>query len=418
MTERPDYVLNFVKPPKTEIKKIGANNWYLYEVGYVYSPEAKRTRKVSGRCLGKITPEGLVPSKRRAVKAEVPAAPVSACASASVPTPAEKAPTAASPLLEDTLEVGAEIWYSERTVALRERLRRYFPDHWAYLYVIALLKLCKQADVKRLQLRFEYSLLRLLFPILRFPAGGVAAFLRDFGKYRAEITAFMREDVSASGDYLLVPGRCLMPLGRGVDDEACERRGAEPNFAAVFALENGTVRPVYYKLCAEHTPDATAFDDVMAECGLEASRCVVVGDDGFRLGNGAELSPDAAARIGDACRVIARFYEEFGLLTADEAFYRRGRSYRESLLFLAHLSAQAGLASLAEIRSEAAADDDALGDLHTALNAIKAVKINGTWHIPPIRPSVRELLDELKADISAEALDAALKAAAGQQATR
>ena len=66
MTEKPEYVLNFPRQKNTEIKKIG-NNWYLYERFSKYDPEIKRSRKVSGKCLGKLTPDGLVPTRRRLV---------------------------------------------------------------------------------------------------------------------------------------------------------------------------------------------------------------------------------------------------------------------------------------------------------------------------------------------------------------
>ena len=55
MTEKPDYVKAFTKPPKTEIKHIG-KGWYLYECTSRYDPELKRSRKISGKCLGAITP--------------------------------------------------------------------------------------------------------------------------------------------------------------------------------------------------------------------------------------------------------------------------------------------------------------------------------------------------------------------------
>ncbi|MCI1422902.1 MAG: hypothetical protein LKH04_01155, partial [Lachnospiraceae bacterium] len=51
---KPDFVVNFQKPANTEIKHI-SGHWYLYERTSKYDPKIKRSRKVSGRCLGKIT---------------------------------------------------------------------------------------------------------------------------------------------------------------------------------------------------------------------------------------------------------------------------------------------------------------------------------------------------------------------------
>ena len=103
MTEKPDYILTFDRPKNTEIKKIG-NNWYLYERFSKYDPTIKRSRKVSGRCLGKITPDGLIATKRRLTPAERPAA-----------------------VLEETVEVGASLFMWKRTEDLRKRLQVHFP---------------------------------------------------------------------------------------------------------------------------------------------------------------------------------------------------------------------------------------------------------------------------------------------------
>ncbi len=68
MAERPDWVAGFDRPRGTETRRM-RGRWYLYERSYRYDPEIKRPRKVLGRCLGKITPEGLVPSASRAERA-------------------------------------------------------------------------------------------------------------------------------------------------------------------------------------------------------------------------------------------------------------------------------------------------------------------------------------------------------------
>ena len=124
MTEKPDYILTFDRPKNTEIKKIG-NNWYLYERFSKYDPTIKRSRKVSGRCLGKITPDGLIATKRRLTPAERPAA-----------------------VLEETVEVGASLFMWKRTEDLRKRLQVHFPDQWQQIYVAALLRLLREPRFK------------------------------------------------------------------------------------------------------------------------------------------------------------------------------------------------------------------------------------------------------------------------------
>ena len=62
--EKPEYVLNFTRPANTEIEYI-RGHWYLYERSNVYDPQLGRSRKKSGKILGSITENGLVPSKAR-----------------------------------------------------------------------------------------------------------------------------------------------------------------------------------------------------------------------------------------------------------------------------------------------------------------------------------------------------------------
>ena len=62
MVEKPEYVTKYKKPVNTEIKQI-RGHWYLYERRNEYDPAIKRSRKKSGKCLGKITESGFVPSK-------------------------------------------------------------------------------------------------------------------------------------------------------------------------------------------------------------------------------------------------------------------------------------------------------------------------------------------------------------------
>jgi hypothetical protein len=62
----PQWVLRH-REPKTEIKYIkGA--YYKYSISYKYNPEKKRTDKITGVLLGKITEAGFVPSDKNELR--------------------------------------------------------------------------------------------------------------------------------------------------------------------------------------------------------------------------------------------------------------------------------------------------------------------------------------------------------------
>lgn len=519
MPERPDYVASFIKPPKTEIKKIGANNWYLYEVSYTYDSTIKRTRKISGRCLGKITPEGLVPSKRRMVRV------------------ADK-----GPVLNDTIDIGAVLFYWERSADLRARLCHFFPDHWKFIYCIALLRLFKDVRFKRLQTHFEHSLLGYLFPNLRFTQGGVSAFLRDFGKYRDRIAAFMRQDLNSREAFILFDGHRLLTssLTMELDElgyDSKMRYKPQTNLLYIFSLTEEAGLPAYYKQYLGSTPDVTAFRDILAECRLSGAQYTVVGDKGFgseegfkqieesglnhiiplRRGsrfvtppdsptkyagmftyhnraiyyksfvhegftvwlyydarlyadesadecdrlkarnearkkqrehlekrgdlpeklpddlkdetfedmvagrpemgtfavrtNRQELSGEDVYRIYKRRQAIEQFFKTYGATMDFEASYMRGRTTQETWLFLNHLSAQLGMASLETIDSLGEKKNISLNDLHQDLDKITASKILGKWHIAPIKKAIQRVLDRLEVEITEETLEATIKEA-------
>jgi len=63
----PDWALKF-REPKTEIKFIG-NGYYKYAVEYRYNPSKKRTDKVTGILLGKITEQdGFIVSDKHQIR--------------------------------------------------------------------------------------------------------------------------------------------------------------------------------------------------------------------------------------------------------------------------------------------------------------------------------------------------------------
>ena len=265
MAEKPDYVLNFPRQKNTEIKKIG-NNWYVYERFSKYDPIIKRSRKVSGKCLGKITPDGLVPTKRRLVSevgAEKPSAQVS-----------------------DVVEAGAVMFFWNRTSALRERLKLVFPDLWKTIYAAAILRTIKEPRFRRLQAHYETSLIAHLMPGLSFEAPSNTTLLQSLGRRRADISRFMQEDVNKSDVFILFDGHRLITSSKTMElaelgYDSKRRFKPQINLLYVYSLGYDSSNPVYYKQFLGSTPDISAFSDVLAECGIASDKYTVIADKGF-----------------------------------------------------------------------------------------------------------------------------------------
>lgn len=267
MVEKPDYVTDFVRPVNTEIKYI-RGHWYLYERSNVYDPQLGRSRKKSGKILGSITEQGLVPSKARR--------------------------ECVTPVMNDVVEAGAVNFVFQRTEWMRGRLQKYFPNLWETVYVAAVIRAIYDCRFRRLQLHYEDSMLSYLYPGLSFMPSAITEFLNTLGRMRGAIRGYMQEMVAEQERFLLFDGHRLLSASHTVDNAECGydskmRYKPQINLLYMFTLGEGTGYPVYYKQYLGSTLDVTAFSDILKESTVYADNCTVIADKGFASDNGFSL---------------------------------------------------------------------------------------------------------------------------------
>lgn len=257
--EKPDFVANFIKPEGTEIKHIG-NGWYLYNRSYVYDPNTKRSRKKSGKIIGKITPDGLVPSKRNTQSKSL--------------------------TIDDVAEVAIPTFLWDRTRDIRLKLKKLFPDMWEWIYVTVLLRII-DPYLKRLESHYEHSFLSHMFPGLRFDARHNAINLEELGKKRDTISEFMKSELQNGSKYIIIDGHRLITSSRNLEYaeigyDSKQRYQPQTNILYVFSAdENGVGLPSYYKQYLGSTLDMKAFTNLINETQVKNSLFIVVADKGF-----------------------------------------------------------------------------------------------------------------------------------------
>ena len=259
MVEKPDYVLNFVRPANTEIKYI-RGHWYLYERSNVYDPQLGRSRKKSGKILGSITEQGLVPSRARR--------------------------ECVNPVLNDVVEVGAVNYIYQRTEWMRSRLQKYFPDLWEHIYAASVIRAIYDCRFRRLQLHYEDSILSYLYLGLSFMPNAVTEFLNTLGRMRGAIRSYMQEMVAGHERFLLFDGHRLLSASNTVDNaeygyDSKMRYKPQINLLYMFTLGGDIGYPVYYKQYLGSTLDVSAFSDMLKESTVYADNCTVIADKGF-----------------------------------------------------------------------------------------------------------------------------------------
>ena len=524
MTEKPDFVLNFQKQKSTEIKKIG-NNWYLYERFSKYDPVAKRSRKISGKCLGKLTPQGLISTQRRLTDVS------------------QKSATCATQV-SDVVEAGAVLFFWSRTAKMRDRLKEHFPDLWQSIYVASILRTIKEPRFRRLQAHYETSFIAHLMPGLAFDAPRNTDLLQSLGRRREAITRFLQEDVANNEVFILFDGHRLITSSKTMElvelgYDSRRRYKPQINLLYVYSLGDDSSAPVYYKQFLGSTPDVSAFTDVLNECGISSNKYTVIADkgfaseddfnelaqkdlsyaipikrgsriiqphlpltpqsfsdlfvyhdraiqsfkiqkDGFNVfvyydaqlyaneladaaeraqhknevkdgklqkelsrrmkGNGklsdeqmSDLQPqdlkkvlEQAPEMGTVTlrtnrldlnshqvyrtykqrQAIEQFFRTYGASMDFDASYMRDRTSQKAWLFLNHLSAMMAMECIADIARIGEDKNISFEDLRLLLSKILANKIDGKWHLAPIKKSVQKLITKLKFEIESFDLDA------------
>lgn len=281
MTEKPSWITSFARPSGTEIKHIG-NHWYLYERLSVYDKEKKQKRKKSGRCLGAITENGLVPSKR--------SSPQSSLSSDSI----------------ENREYGATAYLLALTSEMRSRLAECFPECWKEVFVMALLRCKENSHFRRMEFHYQTSFLERFLPGLSLSAGRISTLLSKIGADRSGIREYMRGDLPAGGvimfdGHRLISGSGTMEYARIGYDSRC-RFLPQVNLIYMFSVEGDKKLPVFYKQYSGDVPDVTAFADIVADAGLSRRKVTIIADKGFGSAFNESMLDDASLEYVIAIR--------------------------------------------------------------------------------------------------------------------
>lgn len=257
MSPHPEWALQH-KRPGTELHRIN-NRYYLYEVSSKWDTERKKTKKVSGKILGSITPEGFFPS--RAPKAR----------SVSMPDFSRVA----------VKEYGVSCFLLHHFADIRAALESFFPGSWQFLLALTYNRLLFQSPINQMPFHFSHSFLSEEFPGLPFTEKNISLFLRDLGRDRGKAVAFMRS-LSKPGQHILLDMTDISSKSSHIAlcKEGYNRHeGFSSQFNLLYAYSIESQAPAFFRLLPGNIREVRAFSLTLKESGIE--RCTIVADKGF-----------------------------------------------------------------------------------------------------------------------------------------
>lgn len=257
MKTHPEWALKH-KRPGTELRFLNGR-YYLYEVSSKYNPEKKRSQKISGKMLGKITEkEGFIVSPKDSLRKQV--------RSVSKLIVKEYGVTA---LIEGVLS------------EYKTLLVKHFPEHWQTIIALAYGRFLFQSPLKNMSFHYHHSYLSELYKDVILSPKDLGGVLRELGYNRSTIVSFFRE-FSKVNDCILFDGTDITSCSHQIDINKMgkSKNGTYDsliNLMFVFSVEQQL--PIYYRITPGNIKDVKSFRISLNESGIKDA--IIITDKGF-----------------------------------------------------------------------------------------------------------------------------------------
>lgn len=252
-----------IKAHKPDINQYGAteircikNHFYVYEISSKWDAQKHRPKKVTGKCIGKITEkDGFIPNANHFRLYE-----------------------AVSPVIRT---YGVFEMFEQLGKGVSDRLKEVFPDIYREVKTVALLRLVYGCTPRLMKRCFEDSYLVDLYPDIGTCDKTVRNLVSMLGTDReAEMGRYMKMFVSDQST-VLIDGTSLFT--RNSDSYA--RKGYNPEHSQekqirlLYLFDSGSHAPVFYRMVPGNIADKAAMADTIKLSGIKS--CTVIGDKGF-----------------------------------------------------------------------------------------------------------------------------------------
>ena len=242
----------------TELRLINGK-YYLYEVTSKWNPEKKRSQKITGKLLGKITQkDGFIESDKNKLR---------------------KKELAVSKL--SVKEYGIAAFLESSLSQYKHLLQKHFENNWQDIITLAYCKLVYQCPLKNVEFHYLHSYLSEQMQGLALSPKSLSNTLKEIGAKRSNIINFFKE-FGTPNDNILFDGTDLISNSKkmGITKFGKSKKGTYDYMANIMFIFSVAMQlPVYYRILPGNIKDVKAFKLCLEESHIKDA--VIIADKGF-----------------------------------------------------------------------------------------------------------------------------------------
>ena len=253
----PDWVKQIERPKSTEVRFIN-NQFYVYEIRSKWDPKKKRSKKITGKLIGKITSDGFKSNKN-------------------------KQPTLSQLLKEinpSVKEYGMTYFINNHLSDLTSKIKFYFPDIWQSILACTYARFSYNSPMKNIYDYYNQSFLSENMEAQTDPKE-IRDLFKLLGNRREQIINFFKS-YNSPGQTILIDGTSILSSsGSLLLNEIGYSSGCnfKDQFNLMFIFSQTLQTPIYYKALPGNIREIKAFKLSLEESGLKDS--IIVADKGF-----------------------------------------------------------------------------------------------------------------------------------------
>jgi transposase len=250
------------REPKTEIKCI-KGIYYKYSVSYKYSPLKKRTDKISGILLGKITENGFIPSDKNSLR---------------------------DTSLNTNISVksaGLSAMFFELLKNEFSEFKKFFsPEIAEVLFAFSMVRWAYNAPIKRTPYYFNHDFCSEYFSVQSISEKTISNTLRRVGENRESVVkwkkSLLQETNKIKSEYIMMDSTHVSSFS-GLLNMNSIGYNPEKNFDAqirlMYVFSSELYRPIYYRAINGNITDVKSMKLCVEEMKLQ--NVIYIGDKGF-----------------------------------------------------------------------------------------------------------------------------------------